>query len=96
MAFLKSSWSFILIVVVVFFLVEITESLFAPMLEGANEINNALIDAFISIIILSPFIWWLVKNTDRFEEELKEMRKGSGPSLKVLRMQYSLLILKLE
>ena len=72
MAFLKSSWSFILIVVVVFFLVEITESLFAPMLEGANEINNALIDAFISIIILSPFIWWLVKNTDRFEEELKE------------------------
>jgi PAS domain-containing protein len=42
------------------------------MLESANEINNTLIDAFISIIILSPFIWWLVKYTDHFEEELKE------------------------
>ncbi len=58
--------------VAIFFLVEIITSLFAPMLEGTNNINNILIDALILIIILSPFIWWLVKYTDRFEKELKE------------------------
>lgn len=42
------------------------------MLEGPNQLNNTLIDAFISIIILSPFIWLLIKYADRSEKELKE------------------------
>ena len=70
--FLKSSLSFILVVAVVFFIIEITELLLTPMLEGVNELNNILIDAFIPAIIISPFVWWLVKYRDRFEEALKE------------------------
>lgn len=69
---LKSSLSFILIVTIVFFLVELSESLLVPRLEGVNKLNNILIDAFITTIIIAPLLWQLVKYRDRFEEELKE------------------------
>jgi PAS domain S-box-containing protein len=70
--FLKSSLSFILIVALVLFLIEIAGSLLTPKLEGVNKLNNILIDAFIPTIIVAPLLWRLVKYRDRFEEELKE------------------------
>jgi len=69
---LNSSWSFILILVVVFFFVEIAaQLLITSMFEGVNELNT-LTDPFISSILIMPFLWWLVKNSDRFLEKLKE------------------------
>lgn len=73
--FPQSSWSIILIIAAGFFLVEIAEVLLLPMLEGTNEINNMITDALIPTIIIAPFLWWLLKSRNCFENALKESEK---------------------
>lgn len=67
---IKSSWSFILIVVAFVFIVELTEEWLSPTLQGVIRIDH--LNAVLWVALSAPLIWWFVKYRNRSQEELLE------------------------
>jgi PAS domain-containing protein len=65
-----SSWSFILIVIVFIFIVELTEEWISPIFSDRIKLDH--LNAIFWIALSAPFIWWLVKYRNRFQEEQLE------------------------
>ncbi len=71
-SFLKSPKILILIMATGFFLVETAEMLVMPEFDSINEPDLLLIDALIPTLVIAPFMWWLLRSRDRFEEVLRK------------------------
>jgi len=67
---IKSSWSFILIVVGFVFIVVFTEEWISPILQGIIRINH--LNGILWVAFSAPLIWWFVKYRNSSQEELLE------------------------